>query len=410
MSDNVQFQSSTLATPASGVVIATDDDGTAQHQYVKLEFGGDGTFTKVTSSVGLPVGDAGGTLTVDAPVGTPVFVRLSDGSAAITTLAVSLASVPSHAVTNAGTFATQDSQTVTEDAASAGAEKLFLAGAVRRDTAASSSTTDGDYSTVNTDATGRLWTHAGLVDTLTTITNVVHVDDNSGNLSIDDGGNSITVDYATTGSGNATGALRVELANNGTGVIATLGTITNVVHVDDNSGSLTVDYATTGSGNATGALRVELANNGTGVLATVGAVTAITNALPAGTNLIADVGIQPRTTLGLDTFMASGSDGSSILVATKQAVKASAGKVYGWFLYNPEAAVTFVHFYDAGTGAVTVGTTNPLFSLPIPAGAAANVMSDIGITFGTAITVSATTTAGGSGAPATGVSAQIWYK
>lgn len=55
----------------------------------------------------LPVTDNGGTLTVDAPVGTPVFVRLSDGAAAISTLPVSLASVPSHAVTNAGTFAVQ---------------------------------------------------------------------------------------------------------------------------------------------------------------------------------------------------------------------------------------------------------------------------------------------------------------
>jgi hypothetical protein len=55
----------------------------------------------------LSIDDNGGSLTVDAPVGTPVFVRLSDGAAAITTLAVSLASVPSHAVTNAGTFVVQ---------------------------------------------------------------------------------------------------------------------------------------------------------------------------------------------------------------------------------------------------------------------------------------------------------------
>lgn len=41
-----------------------------------------------------PVTDNSGTLTVDAPVGTPVFVRLSDGSAAIATLPVSLASLP----------------------------------------------------------------------------------------------------------------------------------------------------------------------------------------------------------------------------------------------------------------------------------------------------------------------------
>jgi len=37
----------------------------------------------------------------------PLAVRLSDGSGAIATLPVSLASVPSHAVTNAGTFAVQ---------------------------------------------------------------------------------------------------------------------------------------------------------------------------------------------------------------------------------------------------------------------------------------------------------------
>lgn len=53
------------------------------------------------------INDSGNSITVDAPVGTPVYVRLSDGAAAISTLPVSLASVPSHAVTNAGTFATQ---------------------------------------------------------------------------------------------------------------------------------------------------------------------------------------------------------------------------------------------------------------------------------------------------------------
>lgn len=49
--------------------------------------------------------------------------------------------------------------------------------------------------------------------------------------------------------------------------------------------------AQSGSGTSTGALRVELPTNGTGVIATVGAVTAITNALPAGNNNIGDVDI-----------------------------------------------------------------------------------------------------------------------
>lgn len=66
------------------------------------------------------VTDNAGSLTVDAPVGTPVFVRLSDGSAALTGQKAMTASLPvviasdqsalsvaSHAVTNAGTFATQ---------------------------------------------------------------------------------------------------------------------------------------------------------------------------------------------------------------------------------------------------------------------------------------------------------------
>lgn len=51
------------------------------------------------------------------------------------------------------------------------------------------------------------------------------------------------------------------------------------VQVGDNSASLSVDWngtqPVTGSGNATGALRVELPTNGTGVLATVGTVTTV---------------------------------------------------------------------------------------------------------------------------------------
>ena len=48
--------------------------------------------TTVTGTVA--VTDNAGSLTVDAPVGTPAFVRLSDGAAAITTLPVSLATLP----------------------------------------------------------------------------------------------------------------------------------------------------------------------------------------------------------------------------------------------------------------------------------------------------------------------------
>jgi len=64
---------------------------------------GSGTVTAVTSITNpvavtqsgtwdeVGINDSGNSITVDAPVGTPVFVRLSDGASAITTLPVSLA-------------------------------------------------------------------------------------------------------------------------------------------------------------------------------------------------------------------------------------------------------------------------------------------------------------------------------
>lgn len=48
-----------------------------------------------------------------------------------------------------------------DDTASAGGEDLTLAGVVRRDVAVSSATSDGGYSTLNTDATGKLWVRVG---------------------------------------------------------------------------------------------------------------------------------------------------------------------------------------------------------------------------------------------------------
>ncbi len=54
MADNVTVDNGAL----TDYVAATDDDGTAHHQYVKVEFGADGTFTKVSSANPLPTTDA----------------------------------------------------------------------------------------------------------------------------------------------------------------------------------------------------------------------------------------------------------------------------------------------------------------------------------------------------------------
>lgn len=78
-------------------------DGT--YPWRKVSISSAGRMSVDASGVAVPVTDNSSSLTVDAPVATPVFVRLSDGAAAISTLPVSLATVPSHAVVDAGDVA-----------------------------------------------------------------------------------------------------------------------------------------------------------------------------------------------------------------------------------------------------------------------------------------------------------------
>jgi hypothetical protein len=140
----------------------------------------DGTAVVDGSGVTQPVSNAGLTALNGAIAGTEVQVDV---------LTMPTVTVNAHAVTNAGTFATQvdgaaltalqliDNLVLAEDAAHASADPRELALAVRRDTAAVGSGTDGDNSTLNVDATGRLWAHVGTIDagTITTVSTVTAV-------------------------------------------------------------------------------------------------------------------------------------------------------------------------------------------------------------------------------------------
>lgn len=247
-----------------------------------------------------------------------------------------------------------------------------------------------------------------------------------------------------TGHGTASGTLRVELPTDGTGVIAgvtTVGSITNPVTVSQSTaanlnatvvgtgtfavqatlaagsavvGKVSIDQTTPGTTNGvqvnaalpagTNAIGKLAANSGVDI----GDVDV--TSISAGANLIGDVGIQPRATNGLSTMNATSSDGATALTNSAQVIKASAGKLYGYFIYNPNSSAQFVQFYNTAAASVTVGTTAPLFMLTIPASSGANLMSDIGITFSNAgWSWAATSTAGGNGAPATALDAVAWY-
>lgn len=100
----------------------------------------------IATNDAVPVTDNSSSLTVDAPVGTPVFVRLSDGSSAIATLPVSIA-------------AGATSIAKAEDVLSADADVGVPAMAVRKATPANVSGSDGDYEFLQVSA-GRLWASA----------------------------------------------------------------------------------------------------------------------------------------------------------------------------------------------------------------------------------------------------------
>jgi hypothetical protein len=274
MADNVE-----LDPGSGGAVIATDDDGTAQHQYVKLEFGGDGTFTKVATGNPLPV----------VQTGTP--------------------GLPTGAATAA-------KQPALGTAGSASADVLSVQGVA-------------SMTALKTDGSG--------------VTQPV--------------------------SGSVTVGAALPAGNN-------------------NIGDVDIASALPAGTNAIGKLA---ANSGVDI----GDVDV--TSISAGANLIGDVGIKPRTSGGLTPFKLLDID------ETEDEIKATAGQVFGWYLYNDGAAEVYVKFYNATAANVTVGTTTPVFVLPVPAGAAANVFTDIGIPFSTAICIAATTGAAdaNTGAPAT---------
>jgi hypothetical protein len=94
-------------------------------------------------------------------------------------------------------------------------------------------------------------------------------------------------------------------------------------------------------------------------------------------------------------------------------IKASAGKIYGYYIYNNATTTRYLRFYNATAANTTVGTTAAFMTLPIPAGAAANQSYEQGIGFSTALCWAATTgvAANDTGAPAASdVVGNVFYK
>lgn len=448
MADNVTFQSTTLATPASGTVAATDDVGGVHYQRVKVDLGGDGVSSPLVAG---QLADANSLPVTLSTEGTAQLGSLTEGAPATDTassglngrlqriaqrLTSILAKLPA-----LGTAGTASSDVITiQGIASMTAVKVDgsgvtqpVSGTVTANLAAGTNNIgDVDVLTVPTDpfgATADAAVVAGATGSISAKLRSISRDLVS-NVVLAAGTNAIG--KLAANAGVTIGAVEIAAAQT-LGTVTTVGTvtaITNAVTVNSHAVTNAGTFATQVDGAALTALQLiddPVVQDDTAFTpATTKVMMAGFEADESGTDSVDEgdggagrmtldrkqiVNPQPHTAGGLSVAQLNGSDGGGgVLVATAQVVKASAGQLYGYYIYNPNATATFVHFYNTAAASVTVGTTNPLMSVTIPANMAANLALPYGITFSNAgWSAAATTTAGGNTAPGTGLDVTVFY-
>lgn len=399
MADNVNI-------PAQGTgdttpVIAADDVGGVKHQRVKVEFGADGVATDVSAAAPLPV----------VQTGTPGLPAGASTETSVAASATALGAVGDAAYVSGS-----------------GSVIALLKGLFAKLPALVSGRVPVDGSGVTQPVSGTVTANAGtgtlavsgpVTDTQLRATPVPV----SGTVTVTPPSNASTnlaqVAGATVaqGHGTAAAALRVELPTDGTGVVglaagaATIGALAANQSVNQAQVAGTA-VATSSGALSAGVQRVTLATDQVQLTNALkvdpSGVTSPVSLASVPSHAVTNAGtfaVQAATELatGLTTFS------NTALSNTKTAVKASAGKVYGWMVHNPSAATAYIQVWNVAIGSITVGTTAPTWTIPLPAGASANVMSERGITHSTEINVAATTTPTGSTAPATALVVGIFY-
>jgi len=455
MADNVE-----LNAGSGGAVVATDQDvGLAHHQYMKMEWGPDNTQTKVDSGASaLPIQDGGNSITVDNG-GTFATQASQSGTWNINNVSGTV-SLPTGAATAAkqpalGTAGTASADVITvQGIASMTALKVDGSAVTQPVSASSLPLPTGASTAAKQPALGTAGTASADVITVQGITsmtpllvnasgNAVPVTDNSGSLTVDNGG-TFAVQAAQSGTWNitnvsgtvslptgaATAAKQPALGTAGTAssdVITVQGIASmTALKVDGSavtqpvsgtvgvSGTVTVDSELTTADLDTGV--------GTDTRAVVGLVygasgggtlVSTTNPLPVGDNggslTVDNAGtfavqaaqsgtwtVQPGNTANTtawkvsDTPVTSGGCSNYHVVAAASTntanIKASAGQVYGWAIFNAAAYNVYVKLHNT-SGTPTAGS-GVIKTIGVPAGGGNNIDLSKGIAFGTGIGIS----------------------
>jgi hypothetical protein len=395
MADNVAI------TAGTGTTVASDDIGGVQHQRVKLSLGADGTANDAVAGAGaVGTGVQRVTLASDDPAVTSLQimddwdesdrakVNIIAGQAGVSAgNGASGAAVPRVTIANDSTGVLASigaiSTSVTpgngaanlgkaEDAAHASGDTGVLMLAVRRDVAASGTSADGDYATLNVDSNGAL-----------RVTGAA-------------GTTQYTEDGASAGGESLClmGAVRRDTAASSSGTDGDYSTL----NVDAN-GRLHVNV---GAGSIAGIVDDAAFTPATSEVLPVGffADEASTDSVNEGDIGAARITLDRKLIVTPYAHAAAGgwsSFKSLDLDESEEEIKASAGKL-GWLhVINLAATKRYLKIYNATAANVTVGTTTPVLTFPIPTMADTNGagfwvnFGDVGQQFDTAICAAATT-------------------
>lgn len=394
--------------------------------------------------------------------------------------------VNSHAVTNAGTFVVQengsaltalqkiDDPVLVDDAAFTPASSSVIMAGAEFDDSSPDSVDEGDAGALRMSANRNLYVRIrdnagnerGLnIDAngefqISGTRNALPITDNSGSITVDNGGTFAVQATVAAGATNIAKAEDVASADADVGVPVmavrkatpanTSGTDGDYEMMQISAGRLwtsaTIDAALPAGTNAIGKLA---ANSGVDIgdvdITSVVPGTGATNlgkaedaAHSSGDTGVMMLGVRETTLTDLSagntdgdyepvqvnkagamwvTGAPSGTSGWSVATGSIGATKTdigtanTAGNVGGWYIYNANSSVAYVQFFNTQASGVTLGTTAPVYSLGIPATSAANIAPGmVGISHSTAICIAITTTRAGSTGPSSTVDYNIWYK
>lgn len=304
------------------------------------------------------------------------------------------------AVTNAGTFAVQDTvldaALISQETTTSGVKGLTVFGAV---TTAKPTYTTAKSDALSLDVNGLL--RVSLADTPANTNKLLVTAD------------AITVAASQTIAVTNTGTFAVQ-ADTELPAVAALGdgvanpTTTTVGAFGSTFNGSTWDRISGGNrfgdgGSATGAvLGAQLLYNGSSF------------DRARGVSGAANVNLTPTASGGWTAYALGNTTNAAL--TTTQTVSAAAGKFGGYMtLINLNSSPAYIQVFDT-TGAVTLGTTAPIFVIAIPAnstaanGVAANMEVTNGLVIANGIKIAATTTSNGASTVATGITGTIIFR